>query len=325
MRHFLSGGSSGPPRLLATEEAAWQARIADTASVLQKLGVVEGSSVVIAHPSFPWSVGVDFADAVARIGASPICLGSEAFSASVVEAWLQLKPGFICSPPVLLAKLPRYLAGRTHLRAIVAGQLLELHEERHVLDLGVVSDIRRVYGNAELGTLGFQAGSDPSNYRLNPRFTYSLKSDGGFDRLIVHNGDVALVTPDVGILTVNHQSTMCPRDNWGDCEFRLVGRIDEHVKLQDGSILTAALLRSVEAKCRLAGSQLVVSGRSLEYLIATEETSPIGDPLSELLALSPDLRSSVAEGELEISMRYITLGQLKVNARGKRLAFFVGA
>lgn len=325
MRYFLTGGSSGLPKLIPTSEQRWKHRIQGTVEALHQFGVGPKSLALIAHPGQPWSIAEDFGEALAACGADTICLGTMAFEAGIRDQWLGLPIDYVLCAPSQLHRLSgtREIGGKRPV-AIVAGQPMSQEEEEGVLSSTAISVVKRIFGTAELGTLGYQLRNrDDKTYQLNPYFSYRVKTatglqEYGLGNLVVRYEDEDLDLPD--LVRLRQGST---ENDWSKAPtLEYIARNDIIAYLADGSTLTGAMVAQVRELCHLEEFQIRIDSTRQAVVASVVSKCDGIDDLARvrdtLLATCTDLADSVKAGRTTLQVELLTVDQLVTNERGKR-------
>ncbi len=326
-RYFISGGSAGIPKDICHNSLEWQYIILDTASVLQTYGVKAGSVVLIAQPSFPWSIGEVFAQASGLCGADTICYGLQAGEKTFSLRWADKKVSHIIVNPNLLFKwMSEDVKPLNGVSLIVVGEALGKTKEEKIQELCLPSDIRRIYGMSELGTLGYQFQSKSPLLCMNPRFNYWLEGNetpnsGDVGNLIIdpkHGGEI-VVTKDVVRVFNNNQNCQI----WNKTFIiEFLNRGNNSLTLSDGTTIDESVINSLISKFELNNIQCIYnSEKGKEYLIFNYVSSnlPINeeDLLREILVLVPELCDEFAKRTYLIEINRIEFSELKTTERGK--------
>lgn len=326
-RYFISGGSSGIPKDICHNFLEWQYIVLDTASVLQTYDVKAGSVVLIAQPSFPWSIGEVFAQASGLCGADTICYGLEAGEEAFLSRWSDKKISHIVVGPNQLFKwISKNVKPINGVSLILVGEALNNAKEEKIQELWLPSDIRRIYGMSELGTLGYQFQSKSLLLCMNPRFNYWLEGNetpnpGEIGNLIIEPkcGGEIIVTKDVVRVCANNQNCQI-WDKTFIIEF--LNRSNNALTLSDGTTIDESVINSLSRKFELNNIQCIYkSEKDKEYLIFNYvcSGSPINseDLLREILVLVPELCDEFAKRTYQIEFNRIEFSELETTERGK--------
>lgn len=332
-RHFISGGSSGVPKSVSHDSLKWEYTILDTASVLRVFGVTSGSTVLIAHPSFPWDIGEVFAEASILCGADAVCYGLMVGKESFFPRWSNLDISHIFAPPQLILNLAaKNLKPITGMKLIVAGDCLNASTEKRIRELWQLADVRRIYGLSELGTLGYQFRAEDSHFCMNPRFSYWLEGNespkvGDVGNLVItpKYGGEPIITKDKVRVGNGNQGTPI-WDRTFVIEF--LGRTDLALKLSDGTTIHESVITSLLGQFRLDRIQCVYKrDKEREALVfnyvSPDQTVNENEFIKDLLALVPDLCDEFAETTYDIRIRRVADSDLETNERGKFTLFIV--
>jgi acyl-CoA synthetase (AMP-forming)/AMP-acid ligase II len=326
-RYFISGGSSGVPKSVSYDPLGWKYIILDTASVLRVYGVTSESTVLIAHPSFPWDIGEVFAEASILCGADAVCYGLMAGEESLFSQWSSMRISHIFAPPhLLLSWAAMNVKPITGLKLIVAGDCLNASTERRIRELWQPADIRRIYGSSELGTLGYQFQPEANQLCMNPRFSYWLEGNKS-----PKMGDIGIlvIAPKCGgeIIVTKDKVRVCDSDRgtpiW-DKTFvmEFIGRNDRALTLSDGTTIHESVIASLLDKFRLERAQCIYKrDKDGEALILKYVCSDLsvneGEIRKEFLNLVPELCDEFAESTYDVTLIRVGHSDLEMNGRGK--------
>jgi acyl-coenzyme A synthetase/AMP-(fatty) acid ligase len=332
-RYFISGGSSGIPKSVSYDPIGWKYIILDTASVLRVFGVTSGSTVLIAHPSFPWDIGEVFAEASILCGADAVCYGLMAGEEALFSQWSSMSISHIFAPPHLLLSWTainvKPIAG---LKLIVAGDCLNASTERRIRELWHPADIRRIYGSSELGTLGYQFQPEAGHLCMNPRFSYWLEENespkvGDVGNLVIAPkcGGEKIVTKDRVRVCDSNQGTPI-WDQTFVMEF--LGRNDLALTLSDGTTIHESVIAFLLGKFRLERAQCIYKrDKDGEVLIlkyvCSDKTVDESEIRKELLDLVPELCDEFAESTYDVRLIRVGHSDLETNGRGKVPLFII--
>ena len=259
-RWFLSGGTTSRPRLVSHEHCEWVMRVADTAYVLKHFGLTAGAEVLIGQPSFPWDIGEVFAQAVDLCRADAVCLGLDVVKDSLRTAATLRKPRFLIVPPRILLSWPDSMRKVTRGATLVCvGEPLQSGVGDQLMSTLLLERIVSIYGHSEMGTLGYQAGTEANLYAMNPRFSYEIVGEGSLDgpgELAVKSryNNTRILTGDNA--TLEEFSSTDGLWSGGHC-VRLLGRRHETIFLVDGTMIDARALKSIQHEFALDAIQLV--------------------------------------------------------------------
>jgi hypothetical protein len=317
------------PRLVRHRECEWAMIVADTAYVLEFFGVGHGKRVLVGQPSYPWSIGAIFAEAATMCGAECICLGLEGGHGTLREAALALRPQVLFLPPRLLLRWDmaarQAVAGAT---LIAAGEpVTEALEHEVRLHAGLASVVR-IYGHSELGTIGFQAGTEIDLYSANPRFDYSVitrNSDGeagpALGELMVRSrySDEKIETGDLADIQPDTRSAGL----WsGGPSIRLLGRRQACLHLADGTRIDTAALLYIQEELGAAGIQLIRESRGTVEEVTFQVASglvKLDDSRVEQVIRGQwvDLADAEQRGVCRIRGLVVALSDMQTTDRGK--------
>jgi hypothetical protein len=260
MKHFLTGGTTGPSKIVSHSHSEWREMIADTALVLQELGVTKASRVLIGQPSFPWGIGQVFADACDGLGASTYCFGLHVAH----DAIMKQIPGFelthaTLTTGFLIRWIELGLPGPTNVNLWIVGEALSLQNQQKVEENWRPRSIRRIYGNSEFGTLAFQAAENELWMRTNPNFRFGLEgasSSIGLGRLSVER-NLDKQTFDTGDY-VSLRKTAPTGGLWsGAPEMLFHQRIAPSLILSDGSAISVEVVEALKKQFGISDIQIV--------------------------------------------------------------------
>jgi hypothetical protein len=260
MKHFLTGGTTGPSKIVSHSLSEWREMIGDTALVLQELGVTEASRVLIGQPSFPWGIGQVFADACDGLGASTYCFGLHVSHELIASHVPDFELTHVTLPPGLLINwIERGWPAPRDVNVWIVGEALSTENQRRIEDHWQPRSIRRIYGCSEFGTLAFQAGDDELWMRTNPKFDFRIdETDGsaGVGRLSIerHRDGHAFDTGDrVSLRKVSNAGGV-----WsGAPEILFHRRISPSMILSDGSAISADVVEALKKQFGITDIQIV--------------------------------------------------------------------
>lgn len=328
-RYFISGGTTGKPRSICHNLLDWQIMVIDTAFVLQALGVSNNDTVLIAQPSFPWSIGNVFADAVILCGANSICYGLYSNHTQISTYWETLSPSVIVAPPTLVIKwLEAGIKIPSDTLFITVGEPLTPSQEKEIWLKLKPRSVRRIYGHSEIGTLGYQPIDHQDTLCMNPRFSYSF--DDGIQVILENEGCLSITPKYTGkvihtkdIVKVKHPIQNAPI--WNDSlslQFRM--RNDSCLFLSDGTRIFSPDLNLLLERFSFHAIQLEISiHKDCEILLfryVSQEEVNDQEIIAEVLKTFPELENYSVHGVFGtgcIKLLRCSLDELHATERGK--------
>jgi phenylacetate-coenzyme A ligase PaaK-like adenylate-forming protein len=256
---YLTGGTTGRPRLIRYDRSRWNQVVHAKMRILQAYGVGADDRVLICHPFAPWAIGPVHAEAAWLCGAHVFPVGLGFDTPEIMELIREFAPTRIAGGARILIRLHELLlrGGRAPESAstlFVAGSPLtpEVRQEAAACWNAVVVD---VYGMAEFDALG--AEIDGSNgVLLLPHLDFALRGN---------DGSVAACTPgasgellvrwtlnDEWVATGDSVKIVGQRAWPGDTRqvpaVALLGRMQPTLHLSDGSAISEAQVSMVQRR-----------------------------------------------------------------------------
>ncbi|MGD9560927.1 MAG: hypothetical protein AB7F88_00130 [Pyrinomonadaceae bacterium] len=260
MKHFLTGGTTGPSKIVSHSLSEWREMILDTALVLEELGVTEASRVLIGQPSFPWGIGQVFADACDGLGASTYCFGLHVKHEAIARQVPHFDLTHVTLPPGLLLNwIERGCPVPQNVNVWIVGEALSMENQRRIEDHWQPRSIRRIYGCSEFGTLAFQGADEELWMRTNPRFNFRIdesNTSAGIGRLSVERA------PDGEVFDTGDHVSLRKGENTGGIwsgapEILFHRRISPSMILSDGSAISADVVEALKKEFGIAEIQIV--------------------------------------------------------------------
>jgi hypothetical protein len=330
-RYFISGGSSGTSRNINYSSLDWWQIILDTAFVLNEFGIEHGCKTLIAQPSFPWDIGDVFAEACVINGADVICYGLLAGNEGMIEKWQEFSPNYIIAPTTLLLKVSEMDINISPDSFLISvGEPLSKDAENKLRSKWKPRDIRRIYGQSGLGTLGYQYDPELSLFCLNPRFHYfisnkenqPLKKEGVGRLLVQSKYRNTLIDTKDKVRLLKAQSKI---NLWnGEQTIEVLARDDHFLISKDGAYIHETIIQTLKNDFSLVELQCEqVIRNELEFFIFryVEGENRVDEIafIKRLSMLIPDLEltGNVNRFGVKIELSKSSIQELIISDRGK--------
>lgn len=329
MKYFLTGGSTGPSRIISHSHADWREMIEDTALVVSELGVSVGSRVLIGQPSFPWSIGQVFADACDQCGASTFCFGLSAAHEVIAQQVDDLKLTHVTLPPGLLLNwVERGWPTPKDVDLWIVGEGLSKENQIKIEQTWRPKSIRRIFGCSEFGTLAYQASNNELWLRTNPKFAFRLDKPNpyGDGRLYVKrsSGNVEL---DTGDYVSIRSGVMGDVGLWAaNPQILFHRRAVASMTLSDGSAISTKVIEALKHEFDLSDIQIVRKvtslGDELTVNCAAANTFVDLTPVKASLfrhvpELDPEPKNDATWNLIAVEVKLVGLGEFIKTDRGK--------
>lgn len=329
MKYFLTGGTTGPPKVISHSHLEWREMIDDTALVVGELGVSPNSRVLIGQPSFPWDIGQVFADACDLRGASTFCFGLHAAHEAIALQADQMAFTHITLPPGLLLNwADRGWPAVKGVDLWIVGEGLSPENQRKIEQAWQPRSIRRIFGCSEFGTLAYQSSDEEMWLRTNPKFSFRLEdaTTRRERRLYVKrvSGNVELNTGDYASMRGGDG------ENGGlwatSSQILLHRRATESMILSDGSTISLEVMEALKEEFGLSEIQIVRTvtelGDKLTLNCASENsqlnvTEIKARLFSHVTELDPETANGATWNLVGVEVKSLGLGSFSKTERGK--------
>jgi acyl-CoA synthetase (AMP-forming)/AMP-acid ligase II len=328
MKYFLSGGTTGTPKIVSHSHLEWREMIYDTAQVLKELGVSPAARILIGQPSFPWSIGQVFADACDQGGSTTFCFGLSAAHESIALQVEQMALTHVTLPPGLLLNwAERGWPMPKGVDLWIVGEGLSEENQRKIEESWRPRSIRRIFGCSEFGTLAYQASEDAFWLRTNPKFSFRLENptSRGEGRLYIKrfSDDVELNTGDYASIREAIAETSGLWATSTQILFRR--RASASMTLSDGSVISAEVLDALKEEFGLLEIQIVRSvtdlGDKLSVYCASKDSLNLIEIKAGLFhhvpELDPETANEATWNLVAIEVKALGLGSFIKTERGK--------
>ena len=333
-RHYISGGTTGKPKVRAYSSEDWDSAIRVKADFLDYHGVGKASRVLVLHPFAPWSIGRIHAEAAESLGASVLCLGPR------IGGFLSIANDF--APTTILGTARM---ASNYLSTAKQASLLELviHAgepllAQHRANLAILSSCRLIdcYGMSEfdmvaveldkMGELWMRPGLTPLIRQEELSQVMPMKV-GLLGELFLAESVGKSVQPyATGDIVSVVGFSKCPISSWQNAwSIRFLRRVDVRYFLPDGTSIGSADIDALRTRLeRIDEAQFEVheSGNTkpLIYLRYTGDIPP-GKVTDELLAVNLDLADAVGVGLVNCpKAQRVEQRDFKKTRRGKIVA-----
>jgi phenylacetate-coenzyme A ligase PaaK-like adenylate-forming protein len=246
--HYLSGGTTGSPKVISYKESRWKQSIENTLSILKDHNINEDSIVIVGFPFSPWSIGDIFKEALLKLGAEVYPIGLHISNKFFLDVIKDTNITHICAPSRILLSISEYLKENEKYsikKLFVAGEELK---ESHRLKLSNINgcEVVNIYGKSEFDSVGYEKPG--CNYlTLLNYYNYRIKFSSGFiSKLKLKvQGELIIQDPHTMVWTSTGDNIEVIKSNfnkelnsfeWG---IRFLHRIDDCITLSCGANISS--------------------------------------------------------------------------------------
>lgn len=248
---YCSSGTTGKPKYTFFSRSDLDAAFARTAYGLTLAGVNSEDTVAVAQGFGIWMIGMDFAGAVERTGATLVPLGKGPSATYMLTVLAATRTNVIASSPSYIIRLAETAASRgydlqneLHIKAIsLAGEVVTPNHRAYIQSLWGTDAVFSCYGITECGTVAVECIAHRGLHLCSQDFICEVIDPAtGEDRPAGQKGELV-------ITTLNRTGMPMLRYRTGDlvdlayeecdcgCKGRklcVYGRLDEAVALEAG-------------------------------------------------------------------------------------------
>ncbi|MEK7992907.1 MAG: AMP-binding protein [Planctomycetota bacterium] len=340
-RIYFSGGTLGRPTMHPYTSEDWEAACERTARAFRYTGIKAGDSVAVLHPFDIWSIGPEFVQALAQLGATVLPIGIHLSEETICGLLHRHPVTALCAAPGHLCRIVNAAAKTGHPLPpvqwiIVSGEPVTA-AQRAYLHQFLGGEVFSLYGCSELDTLACECAAHNGLH---------LIADDLYIEVLDPSSQQPVAEGETGEIVVTSQRTQAMplvrfaigdlvRLVAGGClcgtdspRIEILGRGEERVPLGDGTDLSAFQISAVlEPFCdEILDWQVLLSGPpervELQLLVAFNEawsTDVLQAIESRIRKASVDLEDCLAASIIAVCrVSPASLAELERTGRGKR-------
>ncbi len=335
MRVFVTGGTTGQPKLVHRSEHQWQMAIAAKSEMFSDYGVGTNDKVAVFHPGPPWAIGQVFFEGALRVGATSMLLGLPGMRQEMRGLIEEFDPTVVCCTARVALRLSiefESVQKSYQPRLVFAGGETLSKGTAHTLKQRFGADVVDVYGMAEFEMVGYQPVGLAGVFKLVRGLEYRvLNSVTGKTESLApgKKGELALrrdneecwhKTGDL-IQVIEHSSSGNEENQF----VSMIGRKSEVGSLCEGSQISAVQLKAVAEACKVSFVQAAIAhgadGDRVKLLVLCDDQGPKVEPqavVEKLLSVNVDLADAYRDGAVRaVTAELVDESKLVRTLRGK--------